>query len=236
MKHMNIIKNILKGIVAIFLYFFLTIIQGLPLALVGIDANELPSFVLTIYLLLWQVLICLSIGLLFKDEFIKSYKDLKKNHSTYFKKYLKYWFILLIIMMTSNIIISLITNNMDGAKNQQTIVETFTKYPIYMYFAAVVFAPIIEELVFRFALRKIIFKLDILYILLSGLFFGYMHVAGSTTWQEFIYIIPYAVPGVIFAYVYTKCNNIFVPICLHFLHNGVLMALQTLLFITGSLS
>ncbi len=232
MKFMETITNVLKGISAIFIYFFLNIIQGLPLAILGIESTELSSTALTIYLLSWQILICLSIGLIFKKELIKNYYDLKKNHSAYFKKYLKYWFVLLIIMMISNLIIGLITNNLDGAENQQSIVEMFNEYPVYIYFSAVIFAPILEELVFRFSLRKIIFKFDYLYILLSGLLFGYMHVAGASTWQEFIYIIPYSIPGFIFAYAYTKCKNIYVPIGLHFLHNGILMALQTLVYLT----
>ena len=71
-----------------------------------------------------------------------------------------------------------------------------------------------------------------IFILLSGLVFGSMHVIGSCEHLiDLLFIIPYSIPGFIFAYVYTKSKNLCVPISLHFIHNGIMMSLQILLLL-----
>ena len=75
---------------------------------------------------------------------------------------------------------------------------------------------------------------NIIYILTSGLVFGSLHVIGSLkNLYELVYIIPYSIPGFIFAYVYIKSKNIMVPITLHFIHNGILMSLQIFILLFG---
>ena len=90
---------------------------------------------------------------------------------------------------------------------------------------AIIFAPILEELVFRLSFRNM-FKTDIIFIIASGLFFGFMHVSSPNSLLELIYIIPYSIPGIVFAYTLTKSKNIFVPISLHFVHNTIMMIFQ----------
>ena len=68
---------------------------------------------------------------------------------------------------------------------------------------------------------------------MSGLVFGGLHVISSyTNLINLIYIIPYSIPGFIFAYTLVRSKNIFVPIGLHFFHNAIMMIVQiVLLFI-----
>ena len=69
---------------------------------------------------------------------------------------------------------------------------------------------------------------------MSGLIFGCMHVLGSAeTLTDLLYIIPYGIPGCAFAYILCKTDNIFVSMGFHFLHNGLLVALQFILLIFG---
>jgi membrane protease YdiL (CAAX protease family) len=104
----------------------------------------------------------------------------------------------------------------------------FSKTPILTFMSAVIIAPLLEELVFRKSFRYM-FSNNILFILFSGITFGAFHVVGSfETFFDLIYIIPYSVPGLVFAYTLVKSKNIFVPMGLHFLHNGILMSLQFL--------
>ena len=43
-----------------------------------------------------------------------------------------------------------------------------------------------------------------------------------------LYIIPYGLFGSVFAYMYSKTKNIFVPMTFHFIHNTVLVILSFL--------
>ena len=130
-------------------------------------------------------------------------------------------------MMISNIIIINITS-INNSTNQEYITSLLGKYPLYTIIATILIAPITEELMFRLNIRKI-FKSDILFIIMSGLIFGALHLTVATSFKELLFIIPYSIPGIIFAYTLTKSKNIFVPISLHTMHNTLMILLQLLL-------
>ncbi|MEG0025741.1 MAG: CPBP family intramembrane glutamic endopeptidase [Bacilli bacterium] len=227
----NYIKNSIKGFLVILVYFGFSLFSGALFSLFNVDANNIPLFLKIIYLLASDILIAAIIIFIFKDVLINCFNDLKKNHLNYFKKYIKYWFIALAIMMFSNLIIMLFTNNLPN--NEEIIRQSFNKSPFYIFVTAVILAPIIEELVFRQAFRNI-FTNNVLFVILSGLVFGGLHVFTSyENLTDLLYLIPYSAPGMVFAYTLVKSKNIFVPMGLHFIHNGLLVSLQFLILIFG---
>lgn len=134
-------------------------------------------------------------------------------------------------MMLSNLLIASL-NGGNIAGNEQTIRDLFVKNPVYIFLSAVLIAPIIEELIFRQGIRNIIPKNNTLFIIVSGLIFGSLHVIGNiTSGLDLLYLIPYCTPGFIFAYLLTKTDNILVPASMHFFHNGILMSLQFFILI-----
>ena len=59
-----------------------------------------------------------------------------------------------------------------------------------------------------------------LFILISGILFGSMHVIGSvTSVYDYLYIIPYSALGISFAALLYKTDNIFSTITIHSIHN-----------------
>lgn len=236
-KAKNIEKRLInfgKGMTALFTYFTLSELQTLPLVLSGVDYNVMPLALKVIYLLSFEILMVSAIGLILNKEIKKAFIDIKKNHQKYFSKYLKYWLYSLIIMAGSNIIISFI-NGGGVAGNEETIRQIFTKAPIYMFISAVFIAPVLEELTFRQAFRNI-FSNDKLFIIMSGLVFGGLHVVGNVNSPvDLLYLIPYCTPGFVFAYIMAKTDNVFVSMGLHFLHNGVMISLQILLMVLGQI-
>lgn len=236
-KAKNIEKRLInfgKGMAALFTYFTLSELQTLPLVLSGVDYNVMPLALKVIYLLSFEILMVSAIGLILNKEIKKALTDIKKNHQKYFSKYLKYWLYSLIIMAGSNIIISFI-NGGGVAGNEETIRQIFTKAPIYMFISAVFIAPVLEELTFRQAFRNI-FSNDKVFIIMSGLVFGGLHVVGNVNSPvDLLYLIPYCTPGFVFAYIMAKTDNVFVSMGLHFLHNGVMISLQILLMVLGQI-
>lgn len=225
----NNIKNVSIGILAILIYFILPIFEALPFQLFHLDTATLPLVGKIIYMIAFETLLMCLIIFLFYPKLKEDWKDMKKNHMKYFSEYFKFWLLGLIVMMISNLCIAMFSNN-EIASNEQAIQSLFSVSPIYVFFSAVIFAPIVEELVFRQGIRNII-KNDIIFILLSGFIFGGLHVISSdmTSLSELFYLVPYCAPGIVFAYILAKTNNIFVPIGLHFMHNGILISLQFLL-------
>ena len=130
-------------------------------------------------------------------------------------------------MVISNVFINKLTQAIPG--NEETIRATLNKAPLYMFFSAVIFAPFTEEMVFRQSIKNIITNKKT-FIITSGLIFGGLHVIGNiNTIYDLLYIIPYSTPGIAFAIMLEKTDNIFVPMGIHFLHNGLLMTLQIIM-------
>lgn len=229
-KNKNL-RNMFIGFGVIMLYLIASALPYDFIRLFGINYNDLNFIVKQIYLILYEAGLTLIIVYIYRKDFIPNFKDFKKNVSMYLKKYFKYWILMLGLMILSNMIITMFTTTMTS-KNQQSIVDTLKDAPIYIFIITVFVAPILEELVFRLSFRKIFAHTNILFIFFSGLLFGSMHVLGSLeNLIDLLFIIPYSIPGFIFAYLYTKSKNIFVPISLHIIHNGVMMLLQLALIL-----
>ena len=220
-------KNCMIGLGVILFYFLAMVLADVPLILlrpIGLDYNTMPEFLKNIYLFFYQVIMILIISKPFTDKLIDDFDDLLENHKTYFNKYFKLWFLLLFGVAISNSLINLVNPGIAG--NQEAINDTLQISPFYMYFTAILIAPILEELVFRQAVRYI-FPSNILFIVMSGFLFGLLHVIGNCeTILDLLYIIPYGIPGCIFAYILTKTDNIYTTMFMHFTHNSIMMSIS----------
>ncbi len=232
-------KSIIKGTISFALYFILNYLTLVPFKLLGIDYANLNIIIRQIYLLVYNLITITIFLFIYKDELKNEFKDFKKNYKKYFNENIKYWLFALAIMYASNIVIAAIKYNQTGvistAENEQSIHDILIKAPIYTYISAAFLAPIIEELTFRKSLRKI-FNNKYVFIIISSLIFGGLHVLTENAQLiDLLYLIPYCAPGVAFAYILVKTNNIFNSISLHLLHNTILMTLQLIMLMRGML-
>ena len=223
-------KEMIKGFEVIVLYFILSIFSYSFLSLFGIDYNKLNDIFKQVYLVLYEVGTLLIIVFIYKKEFFTNFKEFRKNIFNNIKKYFKYWIVMLILMILSNYIVSIFTTS-NTPQNQQEIIKYFKLYPFYTFFSTIIIAPILEELVYRMSIKKMFSDTKVLFIIISGLFFGFMHVIGTlTSYSDLLFIIPYSIPGFIFAYLYSKTDNIFTPISIHLIHN-LLMFITNIIII-----
>lgn len=222
----NDMKNLWIGFAVFILYFILSALPYSFIELFGIKYNSLSTVSKQIYLILYQILTVSIIIFIYRKDWFKNFKDFRKNIVKYFKDYICYWALAFLLMILSNMIISRFTI-VAVAQNQTEILKEMESYPIYIFISSVFLAPILEELVFRLSIRKMLAKTKWLFIFFSGLLFGMLHVIGTTNnLIDFLFIIPYSIPGFIFAYAYTKSDNICVPIMLHFINNLFIMVIQ----------
>ncbi len=222
-------KSASLGIASLGVFLLGQFIIALPLIIFNIEG----SIMRTILLLLGQTFLALVLIYIFKERLWEDLLDLLENHESYFKKYFKYWFYILIGMALSNLLIIPFSDGI--AQNQENVLGLLRDMPVYMYFSAVFFAPLTEELVFRQGFRQVILN-DKLFILLSGLSFGVVHIISSNDIISQLPFLPaYTIPGLIFAYLLVKSKNIFVPMGIHFVHNGVLVSLQIIAMIFGGI-
>ena len=203
-------------------------IPSIILIILNINIESIPNIIKILYTFIFDIIFLLLIASIYKQEITKEFKAFftKKNILNNIKKSLKYWSIGMIIMISTNAIIALFTNNL--AANEQAVREMIDKYPLYMAFQVMIYAPISEEIIFRKSIDKI-FKNKYLYILISGLIFGGLHVISSiTSLIDILYLLPYCSLGFVFALLYQKTNNIFFTITAHSIHNTLALLLYLL--------
>lgn len=215
-------KKIIMGILIFIIYIIVNMYISNFLNLFGF--NKLPIFLKLIVSLLYDLLILMTLVFVYLKKFIFDLKDFKKNFKHYFNNYFKFFFLNIGLMMIANIIISSIIK-VPITTNQKYVEALLMKYPIYAIISASIIAPITEEMIFRLNF-KTIFNNNIVFIIVSGLVFGIMHFTSATSMQELLYIIPYSIPGFIFAYTFAKSDNIFAPISLHMMHNILMIILS----------
>ena len=223
----NKAKNIFTAIGIIICYLLLDIIGILPLIILNVNTEKLSTLFKMIYIIAYEGAFLFMIYSIYKKDINKNFTELKGNFHEVITKYIPYWFLMIILMYITNIILYIVTGGI--AQNEENVRTLIDNYPIFTIILSVLIAPATEELIFRKCIRKM-FTNDKAFMIVSGLFFGLMHILFHISAPiQTLYIISYAIPGFIFAYIYTKSNNIFSSIGIHTFHNFILVMIQILL-------
>lgn len=218
------ILEICKGLLTFLIFYFSSYTQIIAIKLFNIDVNNYSNFDLAIVNTFADFILVLLLVLLYFKELKIEFKRFKSNLGLSLDTAFKYWFIGLMIMCISNIIIGYVTN-LNTSSNEQTVQTLINATPYLMLFTAGVLAPIAEELTFRKGMFKL-FKNKWVYAIASGFIFGLLHVIGSSNILEYLYIIPYGSLGFFFALTYYETKNIYPSIIMHMIHNSALVILS----------
>jgi len=112
------------------------------------------------------------------------------------------------------------------AENQEMIEALLNTTPILIMITAIIFGPIVEEIIFRLVLINLFNWKPIYGVIFSSVIFGLFHVLVG----GWIHIITYSLAGLVFGYFYLKNDkNIWHVTVLHILHNGLTIGLVFLL-------
>jgi hypothetical protein len=227
----KIIKNSAISLGLILLYLLFSSIPIIFLYFIGIDYTTWSTTFKIIYMFICDIAVMTIILGIYHKTLIKDFKEFfNKDIFNNLENSFKYWLVGFIIMVVSNLILSSLTGGIAG--NEESVRSLIDIAPIYMAFEVSIYAPIIEELIFRKSIRNITNNKWV-YVLLSGLIFGGLHVVSSISSPlDLLYIIPYGALGIAFAYSYYKNNNIFSTITMHMMHNTLSFVI---LIIAGNL-
>ena len=223
-------KDLLKGILAIFLYFGLSLFKTLPFYMCNIDYNNVSEDIKLVYSFVFMILLMSIMLIIFYDRLQRDLSDILDNHKTYYSGAMKYYLIGLVFMFISNFIVIFGLGN--GLNGNEIIVRSAIKeHYVYMLISAIIYAPLVEELIFRQSVENI-FGRTITFVVVSAFIFSGVHaIVGVQELADLVSIIPYLGISVSFAYMLYKYDNIFVSMGFHFMHNGVMMAFQFLVLL-----
>lgn len=232
MKDNKTLVTILKSIAVLSFYFLYSNIFIFILMLLGVNFENINKNTLVIISFVIDISLALSLYFIYKKDLKEEFIVFKNNWKEFITKNFKYWYIGLILMSISNLIINIITSN-DMANNEQLVRNMINKYPLYGVFSVVIIAPFVEEIVFRKTFRDVI-KNKYVLMAVCGIAFGLVHVIQTyENFGDLLYIIPYGVFGTVFAYMYHKTNTIFTSMSMHFFHNSLLLIIGLITSLLG---
>ena len=231
-------KKILPIIIFSLLLIGMVYFPYIPMSLFNIQYDKLSTTMRILYTFFCDVGYMVILFLLYKDKIVKDFKEYFKKFAYNFELAFKYYFLGVIIMMASNLIITLFFSDAI-AGNEEAVRSLIDQAPIYMFFSVSLYAPFVEELIFRHSIKDCIMGYGNniitrgLYIFVSGFIFAALHIVGQASGIiDYIYIIPYLSLGIAFSALYSKTDNIFSSISMHMLHNTVTVILY---FVAGGM-
>ncbi len=195
------------------IFVFLFIICYTPATDLLPIPNTKVSAIITVSLL-YIIQIC-SLVIPMLKELKRDFVAFKNNFKIYISNMLPRFGIIFIVYAISSLALVSFVGNI--STNQEII----SQWPIYISaFLAIIIAPLTEELMFRGFMKKFI-KNDILFIILSSLIFGGLHIMQSENLSQILFIIPYSILGFAFSLNYAKTKNIASNIFLHSAWNSI---------------
>lgn len=215
LKQHNIVnkKTKLHAIIVILVYFLLPEFIAL-----------LPFSVIALSLILDVILIKVCI-ICFWEELKTSFVIFRENIKKYLKFILNKQWIMFIVYYITLMMIYVIKGTASEPVNQEMLEQLSL---LYLIPSCLIYAPLVEELVFRGAIKKLI-KNDRLFIVISGVIFGLLHAINEATILDIVlFSLPYSVIGCYLAYLYVRTDNIYCSITGHFIHNAFACILMLL--------
>lgn len=190
------------------------------LAALGIDSWLYDGKADTIY-----SIIMLVVSIYFtRDLLLRSINELADNPGKVFKTIVTTLPMMLLGSIVLNYLITTLTGQSE-AQNQTEIIGLFEQAPYLIIIQALLYAPIVEEIMFRGLVFGGLSKKSMVFaIIVSSSLFGLAHVYNSLLSGNFtdLWFFPtYALLGYFLNRAYIKSGSIVSSMALHFLNNAI---------------
>lgn len=220
MEHDENYKPLINLVIVLLLFYSSSLFGLIPIHLFNIDMNTCSDIVFYSIKLFSNFVTFLILFFMYKEKLRKDFKDLRINYKSILSSSMKYWIYGFIFMTLSSYLIGKYSP-ISIPSNEIGVRKIIKSTPIIAFLMTSILAPFTEELIFRKSFKDAI-KTNWLFILISAIVFGTLHVIGSiNSLYELLYIIPYTSLGLSFALAYNKTNNIFSSMFIHFIHNTI---------------
>lgn len=198
--------------------FIIPEITGLVFVLGLINEN-------TVYLFNGGLIGILLVLIIFTMHTLSQENTEQWRRTKQIQEILRHMLYLYLTLLAVNFLLGFVTEQLTS-ENQAVIMEAFKQAPLYIVFVAVVFAPIVEEILFRGIIYRSLryFKLKWIAVLVSSVSFGLIHVYDSwfnARYEDLWFIFVYMAIGLFLTLIYEKSGDILSPILLHMLYNAV---------------
>lgn len=190
----------------------------------GLQGGIHPNVALAMYVLGFLIMVAIVRKPLYKS-WLYFTSNMRENLATVFKT----WGLMLLGTILIGIIFSWLMPEGSQAGNQTAIESNFWKAPYFMGFNIVVFAPVIEEIIFRGILYQPFRSTKRFWpaVIISCFIFAGLHVITplleTGDLKELLFLLQYAFLAFFMIVAYEKTGSIWGAIMIHFLNNALSM-------------
>ena len=201
-----------KWYIYLIIFVFLFAICYSPIGgIIPIPETKIASIIAMVVLYIIQITLLV---IPMRNELKRDFIAFKNNFKLYLSKMLPRFGIIIVLYIICTLPITAIVG--DVSTNQAVLYSL----PICLTaFLAIFVGPLTEELMFRGFIKKFI-KNDILFVIVSSLIFGALHITTADSLQQMLYIIPYSILGFAFSLNYVKTKIIVSNIFVHSVWNS----------------
>lgn len=223
------IVNIIKLFILTILFFNVNLIFKYIFEIIGFSANLVNTNSI-VYLNVLRESTLLILIVIFYKKYLKKDLSLIDNKQKFISEIFSYLVLFMIVKIISAFvtsIMSFVIGNKAIASDNQGLIESLTNTsPVLMFISSVIFAPIVEEGLFRLSLRKVV-KNKYIFMIISGFVFGLMHIFPTDLPISVALTqgIVYCAAGVSLAYIYVESDNIWYAVTIHAINNLLTMLL-----------
>lgn len=202
-----------KTIILIFLYFFFISVGASILRKYGIMWIQ-RNLTATVYISLFLIAL-----LLFGEDLIRCIKKIDERG---FEQLVIIGFFTLVANVVAGILLSCLNV---GNDNQVTLDSMTDHNVILLKLATIIFAPIVEELVYRYGIYGMFKKNHFFGCIIATFLFAFSHVwrfvVMEGKWIQLIAMLPYLAFGLGLNILYQRTKNVIYPIMLHMVINVI---------------
>lgn len=186
--------------------------------------SQVVENVSLLYMLQFSAEIILLCALMFLCK--KLFKDVSYGMDFNIILSIPAYYIMMIVASSMVTVPIILISDTYTSNNQIAIEYMFEQNLIYSVFAVAIFAPIVEELIFRGVIYKNMRRIFTVgaSVAVSSSVFALMHFIISLAMNDFsdiIFLPTYIVPSIFLCLIYEKYDNIFAPIFLHLANNSI---------------
>lgn len=212
-------KKILKVLVAMGVFFYLSYLTSsvvLKLFYNTTDTNTLYAYADFAYELGFAFIMIVMYWSKLKTGFKKLIKMFKESRlGAFFEVIIKGYIIYMLVNILINLVVVIISFVLgieaSQAENQELVEQLLATSPFLMALSACILAPFAEELLFRGAISEVI-KNKRVFITVSGLIFGLMHVTDNIILILGILLVGTLINWIISNNKYNKKNKILLSV------------------------
>lgn len=152
--------------------------------------------------------------------YLLNFKSINEEFKNFKFSNLKLLLLAIPMILLNYLSLFLISKVTSLPQNETLLRSLVTVSPLHYSFVFGVLSPISEELTFRYGFNGI--KNKYIYMIFTSLLYASFHLSSLS---EILYIIPYFILGLFFAYIYKKTDSVVYPIMLHIINNLVSLLL-----------